>query len=122
MIALFVILRADPLIFASTCIQIVVAITLVFFLGQQIYFCSKNQTQIELDKIQEAKIAKARRGDKSRYVHAYDRGVLENWKELLWPKTAEKHTPKSYEEEFHRQAARSEQEMRGDRLTRRRGR
>jgi hypothetical protein len=82
-----------------------------------------NQTQIELDKIQEARIVRKRRGDNRPYVHAYDKGFLANWTELLFPPRAEKHRRMNYDKEFARQQKENEQEMRSEKreTTKRRG-
>ena len=80
--------------------MLVIAVTLIVFIGQQMYYVTVNKTQVELDKIEAVMDAKEKLGDKTPYVHFYDHGIIENWKEFLFPPKIEKHKPMDYSKEI----------------------
>jgi hypothetical protein len=97
------ILWAEPNIAANFAVLVVIAAFLSAFLIQQIYYQSLNRTQIELDKIQDIEEGLGRRAADQKgkkYRHAYDRGFVGNWKELLFPSTAASHRRMDYSAEI----------------------
>jgi hypothetical protein len=85
--------RLDRFIFSSMVLLWGISISLVFFVGQQMWIISGNVTQLEMDKIGDWKKKQEITGKNAEYVHAYDHGFWRNWKECLWPKRMEKHAP-----------------------------
>jgi hypothetical protein len=59
------------------------------FIVQQMRYTGKNVTQIEIDRIEEW--SEANPG--AVYIHQYNKGFVQNWKEELFPPKAEKHPP-----------------------------
>lgn len=54
------------------------------------YRLARNVTQVEMEKI--AEWEQGRESNK-KFVHAYDRGFLQNWKECVFSPTAARHPP-----------------------------
>ena len=100
LLVMMILFRTDLAILATTFVLLVIVVTLVIFIFQQMYFISCNKTQIELDKIDDYKEFMSERGDTSPYVHFYDHGFLANWKEFLFPPKIEKHKPMDYSKEI----------------------
>jgi hypothetical protein len=99
--ACFITVKRSPWAVITWFLLLVVALTLWVFLAQQMYYVSKNVTQIELDKIDdlEEKWRKAK-ANKKVYVHAYNKGFVENWKAFLFPPVVKKHEPRDYSKEI----------------------
>lgn len=66
-----------------------IVIFMTGFVGQQAYYISRNVTQVELDKIDDWK----EQNPGKKYVHKYNRGIVQNWKEFWCPPVAKKHPP-----------------------------
>lgn len=86
-------LQMQPAVAGIFIILAGIAISMTFFLAQQIYYVSKNITQVELDKIDAVKEERAARHITEKYVHFYDNGFVQNWKEVLFPPKVAKHAP-----------------------------
>jgi hypothetical protein len=82
-------IKFDPFVMGAMIILVGIVIFMTAFVGQQVYYISQNLTQVELDKIDEWK--ELNPGKK--YVHMYNKGILQNWKEFCCPPLAEKHPP-----------------------------
>lgn len=82
-------MRDNPLVLGELIMLTGIAVSMSFFLIQQIYYISRNITQVELDKIE---MWKEYNSDK-KYVHFYSNGFFENWKEVLFPPKIAKHAP-----------------------------
>lgn len=76
---------AAPAGFAMFCVFLM----LIFFTLQQMYYISKNITQIELDKYEYA----SSENDKGPISNYYDKGLLKNWIEFIFPPKIAKHEP-----------------------------
>jgi hypothetical protein len=96
----YITVRRTPYAVIMSIVLAVVAITLWFFLAQQAYFVSKNLTQIELEKIDDLKEKWKKDGVTKKYVHAYSKGFVGNWKALLFPPVVKTHAPRDYSKEI----------------------
>jgi hypothetical protein len=92
--------KKEAVIIGMTFLAFVVASTLWFFIIQQCWYISKNQTQIELDKIDALKEKWEEAKENRTYVHTYDRGFVQNWREFLFPPVIEEHEPLDYTAEI----------------------
>jgi hypothetical protein len=99
----FTVLQYDLLLAVFCAALLMVAITLAAFTGQQMYYISRNRTQVELDKIETIEEQWEVDGIKKKYVHAYDHGLLRNWVEFLFPERMQLREPKDYTEEWEAQ-------------------
>ncbi|OHT02120.1 hypothetical protein TRFO_07326 [Tritrichomonas foetus] len=86
-----ILLRAAPLVVSIFILLFVIAIALIFFLAQQMYFVSINKTQVELEKYDYLTELRREKGDYTPVVNIYDKGIIGNWKELLFPTRKAEH-------------------------------
>ena len=70
-----------------------VSFMLLFFILQQIYYISKNLTQIELDKYEEVEYTFKIKGINKPISNFYNKGLINNWKEFLFPPKIHLHEP-----------------------------
>lgn len=84
-------LRLDKWSFGTMILLAVVIITLLFFIIQQMYYISQNKTQIELDKYEVEAERRKKEGDKSPIINIYDKGIIGNWAEFLFPPKVKTH-------------------------------
>ena len=84
-----ILVRAEPLTFSASILLIVIVIALLIFIGQQLYYVSKNITQIELDKYDTLKDKMKESGSDQKIINYYNKGIVENWKEFLFPSKVE---------------------------------
>lgn len=75
-----ILLRSDSTLLVCTFWQGLLSAAVAGMLIQHIYHISVNVTHIEAAKIKAWKATHA-----EPYVHKYDRGLVENWKEILFP-------------------------------------
>lgn len=95
---LFVVVILKLQSFNAVCIIlfIVIIITLVVFVIQQLYNISRNITSIEeykYEKAQEEMDKKAKKGHKKIVPNIYDHGLISNWIEFLFPTRVPKGEP-----------------------------
>ena len=78
--------------FNAACIVLfaVIIITLLVFIAQQLYYISINKTQIELDKYEYEEERRRKNGNKKSVTNFYNKGIIQNWKEFLFPTPVEK--------------------------------
>jgi hypothetical protein len=88
------------MIVGTTFLAFVVALTLWFFILQQFWYISKNLTQIELEKIDTLREKWKEEKVTQKYVHVYNRGFVQNWKEFLFPPVILAHEPLDYSAEI----------------------
>jgi hypothetical protein len=100
-----IIVTYDAQLFGFTFVLLIVAVTLMCFLAQQVWYVSVNRTQVELDKIDDLEDEWEAEGKVRTYVHAYDHGLLKNWKAFLFPQGKRRHPPKDYTAEWEEQLA-----------------
>jgi hypothetical protein len=93
-------IRKEPGLLISSGMLLLVLITLIIFVIQQAWFISVNKTQVELEKIDSVRTAWKEAGVKDyKYVHFYNRGLIENWKEFMFPPKPRNQTPLDYSRE-----------------------
>ena len=92
LIRLMICMEKEPALSAASFALTIISFTLLIFLIQQIYFISKNMTQIEVAKFNYLK----KQGKK--LINKYNKGFIENWKEFLFPKIIKEHEP--YEHKY----------------------
>jgi hypothetical protein len=100
MIGVFSVLQQDFVLAMFCFVLAVVAVTLVAFTAQQMYYISLNRTQVELDKIEIVEEKWKLQGVSRKYVHAYSHGLLQNWREFLFPERMARRQPKEYTAEW----------------------
>ena len=93
MLMFIITIQNEPFVVGIAIVLTGIAVALTIFLAQQMYYVSKNITQIELDKIELVQEEREMRGDKTKYVHFYDNGFVQNWKDVLFPPKIAKHAP-----------------------------
>jgi hypothetical protein len=86
-------LKLDYFVFMMMILLVGVTAALMFFVVQQMWLVAGNVTQLEMDKIAEWKKKQTEAGKSDVYVHAYDRGFLRNWLEMVFPPAIAKHPP-----------------------------
>lgn len=96
LIITFILSRTDIWVFGLFFVLTVIALTLSIFLIQQIYYVSKNITQIELDKYEDLQEELSKESPSKEVVNMYTKGFWGNWKAFLFPPKVEKRTPLQY--------------------------
>jgi hypothetical protein len=99
----FVLAKFDLILMGFCLVLAIVAVTLFGFLLQQMWFVSVNKTQVELEKIDAVKAQWKKDGVDRKYVHAYGHGIVQNWKEFLFPSPARRRAPRNYTAELEAQ-------------------
>jgi uncharacterized protein (DUF58 family) len=99
----YVLARFDLILMGFCLVLAMVAVTLLAFLLQQMWFVSVNKTQVELEKIDAVKKRWQKEGVVRKYVHAYGHGFVQNWKEVLFPVDVRKDAPRDYTAEWEAQ-------------------
>lgn len=94
-----ILLKSDSVLLGTTIVLVIIVITLFFFVIQQLHYIGRNETQIELEKIEYIKELKEESDDRTPYQHFYNHGFIQNFKEFLFPPKIEKHKPLDYTEE-----------------------
>lgn len=77
----------EPILSSSAFALSVISVTLTFFLLQQMYCVSIGLTQIEVSKLRAL-----RRKDK-KYRNLYNNGIIQNWKDFIFPPKIVEHEP-----------------------------
>lgn len=93
MFVILILFRACPFVVANFLILTIIAGALMLFLCQQIYFVSINKTQVELDKYEALAYHRKKMGNTEPIKNFYNHGIIENWKEFLFPTRVEEHEP-----------------------------
>jgi palmitoyltransferase len=80
----------EPGLFMTTVMLVFTSLTTAYLLVHQCWCISRNRTQIEVTKIDALREiwVEGGKGDLT-YKNLYDRGFLENWKEILFPAAVE---------------------------------
>lgn len=108
MIIGIILLKTDAVLLGTTFVLAVIIVTLIFFVVQQLHYIGRNETQIELEKIDYIKELREEENDKTPYVHFYNHGFKQNFKEFLFPPKIEKHEPLDYSAEIARMEAKKQ--------------
>lgn len=96
LITLFILSRTDLWMLALFFVLTVIAFVLTMFLFQQLYYISKNITQIELDKYDMVKEEMIKNKINTPIINKYSKGFWGNWKAFIFPPKVEKHQPMEY--------------------------
>ena len=99
--------------FNACCIMIllVVILSLTLFIFHQIYSVSINTTQIEFDKYDIEKKKRKASGDNTPINNFYDRGVISNWLEFLFPTDVPSNDEPWEPDEFWREIIKRDEEL-----------
>ena len=93
------ILEMYPTIFGCAIFHVMINLALLFFLFFQIRNISRNVTTIELSKYDFIKESRKSKGDITPITNFYDKGFINNWKQVIFPQKPEIREPYKIESE-----------------------
>ena len=87
-----IILKTEKYNFCCALMFLVIILSLFVFIIQQIFNISQNKTQIELDKYNAERQKRKENGDRTPIRNFYDKGIIVNWLEFLFPSSVPKNS------------------------------